>query len=93
METIDELKQSRDTWEDIAQNCRKDLEQQVERIVELKAENNKIKNTNFKLMEKCLAMEKHLEQLHEGLRGIYNLCNNGNPTHISIRRVAHDLLH
>ena len=46
LEAMDEyredLKQSRDTWEDIAQNCRKDLEAQVEAIVELRANNKNL---------------------------------------------------
>mgnify|MGYP003490430252 FL=1 len=46
LEAMDEyredLKQSRDTWEDIAQNCRKDLEAKVEAIVELRANNKNL---------------------------------------------------
>ena len=60
METIDELKQSRDTWEHIAQSCLQDLEQQVKRVVELIGENNKVKNENFKLMEKYNTMKKNI---------------------------------
>ena len=36
---------------------------------------------------------KEIEELKQGLHGIYNLCDNDNPSHEHIWRVANDLLH
>jgi len=33
--------------------------------------------------ELIYAMEKHLELLHQGLQGIYNLCDNDTPTKLT----------
>jgi hypothetical protein len=52
-----------------------------------------LKDALFMRNQMIQTLDKDIAELKEGLHGIYNLCDNDNPTHEHIWRVANDLLH
>lgn len=39
------------------------------------------------------SLDKEIDELKQGLHGIYNLCDNDNPSHELIWRIANEVLH